>query len=482
MIDANALAQGAATGAMPSDQVAELQKSLEAGYGTDMASLTGAAAMRIQSLDTTMQATIQDNKHFKLFNRLPKPKAGATVDEWTEQSAVGGFLGGTSNSELGVIADSNGTYNRRVGLTKYLMTRRQVSVVATLQNSLADVQAIEYSNGAKQLLSDAEFLLFEGNSAVVPTEFDGIYAQIAAGIAAGQVSSEHILDARGASLSSINLVNNAAAQISAFGNFGSATDLYYPNQVQADFDNSLDPAFRVALDNTPNSVMLGTPVTGIRTSQGNIATNTDVFIRDERMQTPFESRYAAIATANAGMKPTLGVPSVAPNAASLFTGPQAGNYYYLVTGVNAAGQSTGVISSQVAAVAGSANTLVITRSGGAAETGYVIYRSKQNGTNTVADFREMAKIACAGATTTYVDLNADLPGTCKAYMLNLSAGDTAITWRQLLPMIKFPLYATNAAVIPWAQLMFGYLRISKRNHHVVIKNIVPTGALWKPFV
>jgi hypothetical protein len=68
-------------------------------------------------------------------------------------------------------------------------------------------------------------------------------------------------------------------------------------------------------------------------------------------------------------------------------------------------------------------------------------------------------------------------------MLNMTAGDSAITWRQLLPMMKFPLATTNQAVIPWAQLLFGYLRITKRQHHIVIKNILTNQAkaVWNPF-
>jgi hypothetical protein len=112
----------------------------------------------------------------------------------------------------------------------------------------------------------------------------------------------------------------------------------------------------------------------------------------------------------------------------------------------------------------------------------VIYRSRKNGTNGVTDFRQMARVAKAGATTTYVDYNTEIPGTSTAYVLNMAPGQMAITWRQLLPMMKFPLYPTVAATIPWAQLLFGYLRIGKRRHIVVIKNIVPSSNAWKPFV
>ena len=87
----------------------------------------------------------------------------------------------------------------------------------------------------------------------------------------------------------------------------------------------------------------------------------------------------------------------------------------------------------------------------------------------------------AEALIVIVDKNRDIPGTTKAYVLNMAPGAQAITWRQLLPMTKFPLYPTAAATIPWAQLLFGYLRLGKRRHHVVIKNVLPTGATWKPF-
>src|SRR5690606_26557711 len=263
----------------------------------------------------TRHATIQENKHFKLFNLLAKSNATATVDEWTEQSDVGGFLGGSTNTETGAIAAAQGQYNRRVGLVKYLMTRREVSFVATLGNNIASAEAVEQQAGAKQLLTDAEFLCFEGDSSVVPTEFDGIYAQIKAGIDAGVVDGANILDAEGQSLASVNLVNQAAAQISAYGNFGTPTHIFMSQLTQADFDTGLDPAFRVPLPDVPGGgIQLGAPVKGIRTSWGDIATMPDVFIRDEMQQKPFEVLYPTIATANTGMKPSSVTATTASDA------------------------------------------------------------------------------------------------------------------------------------------------------------------------
>ncbi len=410
------------TGEIAVDGLAALQKALTAGYGTDVSTFTGGAALRIQSLDKTMQSTIQENDDFRLFNRLAKPKATATVDEWTEQDGIGGFLGGSTNGETGIIADASGSYNRRVGLVKFLMCKRQVSFVATLGNNIADIESVEYANGALQLCTDVEHLMLEGDSSVVPTEFDGIYEQMLAGVNAGQVDGNHIIDAQAKSLSSINLVNQAAATIRGFGNFGKPTDIFMSLLTQADFDTNLDPAFRVALTGAPNGgVMLGSPVVGIRTSHGNIKTNDDIFIRDSDQTTPFEVRYPGTAQAQAALRPQAVAGTPNADQASMFGAAQAGLYSYLVTGVNASGQSTGVISAQVAVAAGQSVTLVINASAGGGETGYVISRNRLNGgavavggADGMSDFREMLKVSRTGNATTYVDRNRNIPGTTKA--------------------------------------------------------------------
>jgi hypothetical protein len=479
--DPNMLANGGqvVSGEMSGGDAEELRKALEAGYGTDVASLQGAGALRIQSLDKTMKATIQENKHFALFNELVKNNATATVDEWTEQSGVGGFLGGSTNTETGNISGAQGQYNRRVGLVKYLMTRREVSFVATLQNAIVEAEAVEQQNGALQLLTDAEFLCFEGDAAVVPTEYDGIGALIDS-----LQSADHVIDVAGGALNSIDFISQAAATIAGFGNFGTPTHLFTSQLVQSDFDTKLDPAFRVALTDVPNGgISIGAPVVGIRTSWGNIKNCPDVFVRDELQLMPFEVQFPAVALANAAFKPDgVTATAAAGSAASKFAVGHAGDYYYAVAGVTAAGQSQIVKSAQVTVAQGGKVTLVIDNSASNTESGYAIYRGRKNGTNANTDLRLVKRIpASGGATTTFVDENADVPGTTKAYMLNMSAGAQAINWRQMLPMTKFPLYPTASAVVPWAQLLFGYLRITKRKHHVVFKNIVPTGALWRPF-
>lgn len=497
MFDFTSLQSGARTGAsvMDTDAIGALNKALSAGYGTDVSTLTGGAALRVQSLDTTMQSTIQENDMFKLFNKLPKPKATATVDEWTEQSSVGGFLGGSTNSESGNIAQSTGSYARRVGLVKYLMTQRQVTFVQTLQGAIADSEGIEQQNGALQLLSDANYLSYEGDANVVPTEFDGVYAQIRNAIAAGTLDGTHIIDMQATPLKDVAKLNQAQATVRKFGNFGRSTDLFMSMEMQADFDTNLDPAFRVPLTSVPGGgIMIGSPVRGIRTSGGEVAANDDVFIRSDELMVPWENLYSSQAQAQsaAGLAPSSVTCTVSTNSAqSMFNSTSAGTYYYYVTGINAAGQSQGVVSSQVAVAVGGQVSIAIAAGTQVATSGFVIYRSRVNGGNKIngtlgaadgiSDFREMCRIPITGATTTYVDVNRDIPGCGKAYVLNLTSSATAILWRQLLPMLRFNLYPTQSAVIPWAQLLFGYLRISKLRHHVVLKNVLPNSAAWRPF-
>jgi hypothetical protein len=476
------LSGAAVSGEMSTGELAELQKSLQAGYGTDMTALSGGSALRIQSLDQTLQATVQDNKHFTLFNKLPKPRATAVLDEWTEQKSIGGFLGDSFNDQDGAAEETNGEYQRMVGKVKYMTTYRKVPIVLQSQNNIVDAIALETTNGTKQLLSSIEFSLWEGDETVLPKSFDGVRKQMEA-----LGSADHIIDNRGAALDSIDPIAKAAETVFGFGNFGQSTDIFMAPSVQTDLNISLDPAFRVALDNSPASIVYGAHVRGIRTSWGDIATQNDVFIRDEKMKVPFETRnatHAAQAVKNASFKPAA-MTAVAGTGASdtKWEAAHAGTYVYYVTGINHLGETQTVAATggAVTVASGQQVTITITASASGSETGYVIYRGRKGGTSALSDVREMARVAKAGGTTTYVDKNLEIPGSTSAYVLNLSASHHAIAWRQFLPMMKIPMAAVNSPIVPWLQMICGYLRITKRNQHVVIKNIVPNGAKWKPF-
>lgn len=466
---------------------ADLLKALEASnYQTDVATLEGGGALGVQSLDTAMKTTVQENQHFTLFNRLQQTSATNIVDEYTRQSNVGGFLGGSTNSQMGVVRSATGEYSREVGMVKFLMTLRQVGYVLNVGKNIVGPIATEERNGALQLLTDAEYLLFHGNADASPTQFDGIFAQIDKEIADGRMSDDNVVDLQGKKLDSVEAMSQINVAVSRYGSWGRSSDIFLPNSVQNDLNSGLDPAYRwnAGAGNTP---VLGGHVEGIRLTNGVLKTNMDTFIHDEEnpMVYAFEVNNPAIATANASFKPaSLTVVATADDVSSQFSSTRAGNYFYAVAGIGAGGQGLTELTkaSQTVIAAGKKAVLTITKSGSDAESGYAIYRGRQNGTNETIDFRLVKVVKKAGATTTYTDLNRDIPGTVSAPLLNMDPGADAIGWRQFQSMTKIPLPfgVGGMPVHSWFQFLFGYLRITKPKHHGYIKNILPSNAKWRP--
>jgi len=173
------------------------------------------------------------------------------------------------------------------------------------------------------------------------------------------------------------------------------------------------------------------------------------------------------------------------DTASMFTAPRAGLYYYAVAAVGSNGEGLTAIvkSTQTSVAAGKKAVLTITQSAAGTETGYAVYRSRQDGTNATNDFRLVKIIPKTGATTAFTDINRDIPGTVMVPCLNMNPAADAIGWRQFQPMTKIPLPfgVGGVPVVSWFQFLFGYLRVTKPKHHGYIKNILPANATWRPF-
>ena len=464
----------------------ELLKALEASnYQTDVSTLSGGGALGIQSLDTAMKTVVQEEKHFTLFNRLQSTSASNIVDEFTRQNGVGGWLGGSSNGQMGQVRSAQGEYTREVGFVKFLMTLRQVGYVLNITNNITGPIAVEERNGAKQLLTDANYLLYQGNADASPTQFDGIFNQLEKALLAGQIPDENCIDMQGKPLNSVEPFSNINVSVSSYGSWGKSTDAFLPLSVQNDLNQNLDPAFRW----TPgggNTPIIGGHVEGIRLQGGVLRTNEDTFIHDETvpMVRPFETHQPAVAAGLSALKPATVGGVAASDASSQFTSTRAGNYFYAVESLDAqgAGHSTATKSAQVAVAAGNKVTLTIAQSSAGTETGYAIYRSRQGGTDDLSDMRLVKVIAKTGASTVFVDLNRDIPGTVKVPLLNMGEGADAIGWRQFQPMTKIPLPfgVGGVPVHSWFQFLFGYLRMTKPKHHGFIKNVLPSKAQWRP--
>lgn len=459
-------------------------KALTSGSGvTDVAQLTGGGALRRQSLEATLLAVIQQFTDFRLWNMAEKSNATATVDEWTEETGVGGYPGSAFNSELGAIQEADATLRRRTLQIKYLMTKRRVSFVKELEGGIASATSVQQTGGALELLTSAEWGLFSGDSAVVPEQFDGLYKIIKS------LAPNNIVDMRAQPIgNSAEQIVDAAELVSRFGNFGMVSHGFWSTGVQADLDKGLDPAFRVMMGSPSEApafgIMKGAPVIGIKSSfayEGRIQACFDKFILES--QPAAKSATGIFAGAlNTGIVAAASLAGVnASDPASNFIAANAGLYYYAVAPITKDGHGNLTKSAQVTVNSGDKVTLTIT-AGSPAPNGWIVYRSKLNGGNADSDFREMARVADSGtATTVYTDLNNDIPGTSKAFILNMVPGMGALTIRRLLPMMKFPLYPSTTAEILWAQLIFFALRVAKPQQHVVLNNILPRTATWRPF-
>ena len=472
-----------------------LTKALQASnYVTDVAKLDQGGALGVQSLDTAMKTVIQENEHFTLFNRLAQSNAINIVDEYSRQDSIGGWLGGTTNTQMGVVRPAVGEYKREVGMVKFLMTLRQVGYVLNIGKNIAEPVAVEERNGALQLLTDANYMLYHGNADASPTQYDGII-QMLDKMVGKEVPDENVVDMQGKALNSIEPFTKVQVSVSSYGSWGNSTDVFMPYSVQNDLNMSLDPAYRwnPQGQNTP---MLGGQVDAIRLSKGVLRTNIDTFIQDETnpMVRPFETYAANIAKAN-NFKPTVASPATSGTRAdSQFNGKRIGKYAYAVEAIGINGQGHSELSAAVIVdvTNGGAVTLTITPAASAPAQGYAIYRSRQNvvpadpAKMTDAEKADMRLVKVISADSAghfvYVDVNRDIPGTVTVPMLNLSAGADAIGWRQFQPMTKIPLPfgVGGMPVMSWFQFLFGYLRMTKPKHHGMIKNILPEAAAWRP--
>ena len=469
----------------------DLQKALQASnYQTDVSTLTGGGSLGVQSLDTAMKTVVQENDNFTLFNMLQSTNATNIVDEYVRQSGVGGVLGGSANGQMGTVRAASGQYAREVGLVKFLMSLRQVGYVLNIGKNIVEATAVEERNGALQLLTDAEYLLFHGNASASPTQFDGIYAQLDAQIAAGNQSPDCMYDMQGAKLNDVKPFTAINVAVSRYGSFGKSTDAFLPMSAQTDLNSDLDPAYRW-MPSGSNTPTLGGHVEAIRLTHGPLKTHMDVFQHDENhpMIMPWDGssdpQYTAAATSNVGIIPTSVTVATNSDPSSTFNVSRAGNYYWGVASIDATGNGySAVTKSTITAVAGGYNAvLTITRSSAGTESGYAIYRSRQNGTNASSDMRLVKVIPVAGATTTFTDENLYIPGTCNVPLLNMGPAADAIGWRQFQPMTKIPLPfgVGGVPVISWFQFLFGYLRVTKPKHHGYIRNVLASNAVWRPF-
>jgi len=421
----------------------ELRKALDIGY-TLPATGIGDNALRCESLEATLKLLTFQQVHMRLWNQIAKLDAYSTVEEYNRLLYYGSDTHGAfvSSGELPATEDS--TYERANQLVKFLGTTREVNHPATLIRTVpADLIGRETINGALWLMGKLNSGLYYGDSDAVSLEFNGLAQQIVSG-------SGNTVDLRGAVLSQEALENGSELIVE---NFGMPSKVFSNPRVFTDFAK-IFYGYQRFNQPIPGSNTAGTPITGFQTMNGRLDFEPDIFVKQ-----------GGAAPSTAGATGAPGAPTIncvldsPTQTGSQFVSADAGNYYYKVAAGNRYGESAASASGSVMNIAtGGAVTITITDSGTGSATYYIIYRTVKAGaagTEKRLGALRVPRAKIGGvyqATTTWQDLNDDLPATFQAWMLDMN--DQVVSFKQLSPMIKMDLAVTSPA-IRWMQLIYG---------------------------
>lgn len=447
---------------LPNDPA--LLKALEAGSSADPSSMgTGGNTLQFQSLEGNLLNALRERpEDFKLMNLQMKNRVGSTVHQYTVNKDSGAY-DGIFTAENAESIESSGDFARRVRTLKYMQTKREVTLQATLLNPAVggSPEATEERLGTHVLLKGAEYGCFHGNEAVAPQQFNG-YPQMIRNEAPGNV-----FDFRGVRISDSGgeqKFTEALRDISENG--GEISDAFFPYAVAEDFQNLARDRVRF----TTESDKLGPVIKAYPSLYGPVAiaerAGHDKMYRVKGVPTPSSNLLSAKPNA-----PTFALLAQASTTGTGFDAGTAGTYRYNVYAVN----ENGLISdagtpANVAVAAGQQVQITITPDGTKPGTGFIVCRGKKDVT-TGDDIREMFKVAKAATPTTVtLDTNDELPGTAEILLLSSNLPESTYQWDSFLELMRFDLGRTKAS-IPFLMVWYGTPDMKVSEYNGLIKNV-----------
>lgn len=447
----------------------ELMKALSAGYGTDSASMTGGRALIPQDIErSVINALAVKRQDFKLMNLLKNEKVGSTVHEYTRRNDAGLYqlIFGTEGANA---RDTSQTLERVTRMVKYLQTYRQITLQMRVAKTLEDAEASEKEAGIFTILKGAEFGCFHGDADAVPQQFDSVLKQVLA--TNGPNGSKNVYDMRGGTLQDNGEKAFKEVARMAYDNGGYLTHAFMPTVLASDLQDVVKDRLRFNVTDTK--------ATGVVEKYPTPFSDEIIIAgREAGPDKMFFPRNGITSIGDAATKPNA--PTIATaagsDAASQFVSADEGTYTYAVHAVDENGISVASSGANQAVTAGQKVTITITHDVSKPGTGFIITRGKVGVTS---DLREIGRVAKAsGATTTFVDYNAVLPGTGDILLISHDVATPTIQWDQFLPAMKFDLYPTMSAIIPFLIVMFGTPDVKVPWFHGVIRNVSDSALDW----
>ena len=453
------------------EEVESLNKALTAGYGYAGAptSLTGGAAMMMESIDASLRATTFQLKSLVLWPSLSIKPAGNTVEEYVRVTAYGSN-GSPYFVEGGRPREETSSFNRGVQPIRYFGNSRRVSLPTMIvPMKFGDAVAIEINKGNMWILKNLERELywgnaffsnagsFDGNPGAIPSDtlaLNGIDQQVRQGdtdelVKSGDFSGfggdatviRNLLDAK----LSPAFLNEGARVI--LNNFGMPSELHLDPKAHEDLSNAWIMKERLMMANMQPVSTAGYVLEDYKSIAGTFKVRANVFLRPKDV--PFSYNIP------------VGVPAIPAIASAAVSGVAVGStfalgetYRYKAAAIGDQGESLPCASfAGATAITTAGESFVVTITNVANAKAYALYRTNSAGAANSEQFIGFVK-AAAGVSTVFTDQNKYLPGRAHAYLLFLD--ESAIVFKQLLPLVKINL-ATIAAAYEWMQLLMGTL-------------------------
>jgi hypothetical protein len=447
----------------------ELMKALTLGTGTDSANMTGGRALVPQDIDqTVLNALAAKRRDFKLMNLLKTRKAGSSVVEYTRRSDAGQY-GLIFGKEGGEARSTDQALERVTRMVKYMQTYREITLQMRTANTLEDAEASEKEAGILTILKGAEHGCFHGNADAVPEQFDNVIKQILS--VNGPNGFQNVYDARGKALTNVGEKAFKEVARMTFENGGSLSHAFMPSLLASDMQDVVKDRLRLNVGDTKGTGVIEKYPTPF---------SDEIIIAGEQggPDKMFFCRGPVAALGVAADRPNA--PAIAavtaPDALSQYVAADQGNYTYAVHAIDENGISAASDPVTVAVAAGDGVTITITHDAAKPGTGFIITRGKKG---VATDLREIARVGiAAGPITRFVDNNLVLPGTGDILLLSHDSMAPTVRWDQFLPAMKFDLYPTRSAIIPFLIVMFGTPDVTVPWFNGVIRNVSPADLGW----
>ncbi len=426
---------------MTGDQIVEdLRKALSTTSGVQMAD--GNYPMNLQNLDGVMTEVLITQKHFKIYNMLPKVPSATRYYEYNVHTDFGeSRAGGAGFAEGGAPNGTNSSFERKGIYNKFLGVKGGIThqMLQTGQNGGAfeDPNVRENKDRTIALLTKVERELVHGQSAVCDqngnaVNFDGLLTSLSS------IYPQNVIDMKGLPLGFDQLDDSAEGFVTdgkqpSVDGYTILMSPHIKSGLNKQFASRNQVRFNKDLS-TGSSFTPGTSIDKYDTNFGTYDFDHSILLQEVATASPLIA-----APANVPASPAITTqPAAADDAAGNHI---AGTVYYSIAGFNDTGESLPVITAAVAIPDNTtAVTIVVTRLAGA--TGYRIYRgAKSDG----SDHKWIAKVAqTASGNLTFVDKNAwftkDANGNSSdglALVIKPDPADIAIA--QMTPLIKMPL-------------------------------------------